>query len=48
MKEEEYNCKYCGKKMRKFDYEMHKGYCGLCRDVLDWKKTLDVLKDFED
>jgi len=41
---EEYRCKYCGKKMSKFDYETYNGYCGKCREVLDWKKTLQDLK----
>jgi len=33
--------------MHKFDYEMYNGYCGKCRVIIDWKKTLDNLKDFE-
>lgn len=47
MKETEYKCKYFGQRMHKFDYEMHKGYCGKCREVSDWKKTLNDLKDFK-
>jgi len=47
MNEEENKCKYCGAKMNKFEYEMYKGYCGKCREVLDWKKTLGDLKEFE-
>ena len=47
MKETENKCKYCGKKMQKFDYEMNNGYCGKCREILDWKKTLDNIKDFK-
>ena len=43
----EYKCKYCGQKMQKFDFEMNNGYCGKCRDILDWKKNLDNMKDFE-
>lgn len=39
-----YICKYCGKKMHKIDYEMYNGCCGKCREILDWKKTLDDLK----
>lgn len=42
-----YKCKYCGTKMNKFDYELNKGYCGKCRDILEWKKTIDHIKDFE-
>ena len=33
--------------MNKFDYELNKGYCGKCRDILEWKKTIDHIKDFE-
>ena len=47
MNKKEYNCKYCGKKMHKFDYETYKGYCGKCREVLDWKRTLDHIKEYE-
>ncbi len=47
MKEIEYKCKYCGQRMRMFDYEMHNGYCGKCREILDWKKTLNNIKDFK-
>jgi len=47
MTEKEYKCKYCGIKMHKFDYAMYNGYCGKCREVLDWGKTLGHLKEFE-
>jgi transcription initiation factor TFIIIB Brf1 subunit/transcription initiation factor TFIIB len=47
MAEEEYKCKYCGKEMRKYDYETYKGYCGKCREVIDWKQILSNLKDYE-
>ena len=47
MDEQKYNCKYCGKKMNKFEYEMYKGYCGKCREVLDWKSILSDYKEFE-
>jgi len=47
MKEEKYLCKYCGKKMHKGDFELYNGYCGKCREVLDWKKTLDHIKDIK-
>jgi hypothetical protein len=40
-------CKYCGKKMNKIDYEINKGYCGKCREILDWKKTLSDMKEFK-
>ena len=39
-----YHCKYCGKKMNKLDYEMNNGYCGKCRDLLDWKQVLGDYK----
>lgn len=42
-----YKCKYCRKKMHKIDYEMYNGYCGKCRDILDWKKTLNLKDDFK-
>ena len=45
---ETYKCKYCGIKMNKFEYEMYNGYCGKCREILDWKKTLDNLKEYKD
>ena len=42
MNKKEYNCKYCGKKMHKFDYETYKGYCGKCREEVrrgqSWEK----------
>ena len=47
MKSNEYNCKYCGKKMHKFDYEMYKGYCGKCREILEWKRTIDNIKEYK-
>ena len=43
----EFLCKYCGRKMHRIDFEMYNGYCGRCREILDWKKTLGDLKDFE-
>lgn len=47
MSNQDYVCKYCGAKMHKFDYEMYNGYCGKCREILDWKKTLDNIKEFK-
>ena len=47
MSNQEYKCNYCGTKMRKLDYEMHNGYCGKCREILDWKRTLDNIKEFK-
>jgi hypothetical protein len=47
MTKEEYNCKYCGRKISKFDYETHKGYCGKCREIKDWKVILSDLKEYE-
>jgi len=43
----EYKCKYCGRKMHKFDYETNNGYCGKCRDIVEWKRTLDNIKEYE-
>jgi len=45
--EKEFRCRYCGVKMSKFDFEMNNGYCGKCREVLDWKKTLKDFKEFK-
>ena len=47
MKTEEYKCKYCGKKINKIDHEMYNGFCGKCREILDWKRTLNNLKDYK-
>lgn len=47
MEENNYKCKYCGKKIHKVDYGINKGYCGKCREVQEWKKTLSDLKDFK-
>jgi hypothetical protein len=47
MKEEYYKCKYCGDKMYKFDYEAYNGFCGKCREIIDWKRTLDHMKEYE-
>ena len=46
-KENIFNCKYCGKKMHKFDYDMHNGYCGKCREILEVKRTLEHIKEFK-
>ena len=45
--QQKYNCKYCGKKVHKVDYEINRGYCGRCREIVEWKKTLDDVKDYE-
>ena len=47
MAEERYKCKYCEKKMNKIDYEIYNGYCGKCREILDWKNILSDYKEFE-
>jgi len=47
-RKKEYKCKYCGKKMHKYDYENYNGYCGKCREILEWKRTLDHVKEFEE
>jgi hypothetical protein len=44
---QEYKCEYCGKKIHKIDYELNKGYCSKCREIMEWKKTLDDIKDYE-
>ena len=40
-------CVYCGQKMSKVEYEVANGFCGRCRMVVDWKKTLRDLKEFK-
>jgi hypothetical protein len=47
MGKEDYKCKYCGKKMHEIDFKLYNGYCGKCREIIDWKKTLEGLKDFK-
>jgi len=47
MNKKDFFCKYCGKKMHKIDFEMYNGYCGKCRDILDWKKTIDHIKEYK-
>ena len=47
MNKNKYKCKYCGKEMSKFDYETYNGYCGKCREVMDWKKVLGDLKEYK-
>ena len=46
-KEQEYKCKYCSIKMYKFDYENYFGYCGKCREILEWKKHLKIPKNLK-
>jgi len=45
MNETSYRRKYCGKKMNPVEYDLYNGYCGTCRDVIDWKKLLKEYKD---
>ena len=45
MSETSYHCKSCGKKMNAFEYEMYNGYCGKCREVIDWKNILKEYKE---
>ncbi len=33
--------------MQEFDYKMNKGYCGKCREILEWKDVLGDLKELE-
>jgi len=44
MTNKEYKRKYCNKKMHRFDYETYNGYCSKCREILDWKKRLVILR----
>ena len=47
MAKEEYKCKYCNNKMHKFDYELHNGYCGKCREIIEVKRTLKHVKELK-
>ena len=47
MVEREHKCEYCGIKMQKFNYEINKGYCGKCRELMDWKDILDDIKELK-
>ena len=42
-----YQCKYCGIKLSKFDYDTYNGCCGKCREILDWKSILHDVKEME-
>ena len=48
IKEQEHICEYCGKKIHKIDYELNKGYCGKCRDTIEWKITFEHMKEFKE
>jgi hypothetical protein len=43
----EYKCVYCGNKMNEFEFKTYNGYCGKCREILDWKKILSDFKEFK-
>jgi hypothetical protein len=47
MEDKENKCKYCGKQIYKIDYEINNGYCGKCKEVIDWKKTLNDYKELK-
>jgi hypothetical protein len=47
MKKETYQCKYCGKKINKIDYEINNGYCGKCKETIEWKKVLSHIKEYK-
>ena len=48
MDQNKYFCRYCERKMNKVDYEINNGFCGKCREILDWKKILNYKKNFEE
>ena len=33
--------------MHKVDFELNNGYCGKCKDLIDWKRTLDHVKELK-
>ena len=45
MEKKTYQCKYCGKKMNKIEYDMYHGYCVKCREIIDWKQILSEYKN---
>lgn len=47
IEKKEYKCKYCGRKIHKFDHDHNHGYCGKCKNVVEWKRTLDHVKEFK-
>ena len=47
MNKEQYLCKYCGKKLNKIDYEINNGYCGKCKEIVDWKNVLGQIKGYK-
>lgn len=42
-----YKCGYCGKKIHKIDYELNHGYCGKCREIIEWKQILGDIKEYK-
>jgi|GEM_PF-2354522 len=45
MEKKTYQCKYCGKKMNKIEFDMYHGYCVKCREIVDWKQILSEYKN---
>lgn len=42
-----YTCKYCKSRMNEYDYKEYNGYCGKCREVIDWKRILEDIGDYK-
>ena len=47
MEVDEFQCKYCGRRISKIEYELGNGFCDKCRKVGEWKETLANIKEFE-
>ena len=47
MKKDLYLCNYCGKKINKIDYKINNGYCGKCKETIEWKKVLGQIKEYK-
>jgi len=42
-----YKCKYCGTKMSEYDFKEYNGYCGKCREIIDWKNILEDIGEMK-
>ena len=47
MEGKNYLCRYCEKEISQIEFELGNGFCDRCRKVVEWKETLQNLKEFE-
>lgn len=47
MDKNNFKCKYCKKKINKFDYDLQNGYCRKSKDIMEWKQTLNYIKEYK-